>query len=143
MDTKIKNSGFHHIAVKVTDFEKSVEFYTKGLGLMPYAAWGEGSSRAVMLSLADGGCIELFAGGIAQGETSDGYGDAAGNWMHFAIRTSDAQGAFDSAIEAGAVCQKEPFEVTIPSEPALPVKIAFVTGPDGEVIEFFELRGEN
>lgn len=140
MNSKIKNAGFHHIAVKATNFDKSYEFYTKGLGLFPAASWGEGETRAVMMNLGDGGCIELFAGGVAGGETSNGYENIAGNWMHFAIKTDDSQGAFDAAILAGAICQKEPFEVTIPSNPPMPVKIAFVTGPDGEVIEFFELK---
>ena len=140
MSSKIKNAGFHHIAIKATDFDKSYEFYTKGLGLTPVATWGEGDTRAVMLNLGDGGCIELFAGGVEKGEISDGYENSAGNWMHFAIKTDDAQGAFDAAIIAGAVCQKEPFELAIPSATPVPVKIAFVTGPDGEVIEFFELK---
>ncbi|MEI6602451.1 MAG: VOC family protein [Clostridia bacterium] len=144
MNTKIKNAGFHHIAVKATNYDKSYEFYTNGLGLVPVASWGEGESRGVMMNLGDGGCIELFAGGVAVEkvgtEVTEGYENLAGNWMHFAIKTDDAQGAFDAAIQAGAVCQKEPFEVTIPSTPPMPVKIAFVTGPDGEVIEFFELK---
>jgi hypothetical protein len=38
----------------------------------------------------------------------------------------------------GAVNVEAPKNVTIPGNPPVNIRIAFVKGPDGEVIEFFE-----
>jgi len=122
--------GFHHLAMRVRDFDGSVAFYTKGLGLEQTMAWGEGDGRAVMLACGNGNHIELFAGGAPMPE---------GVVLHFAFTTEDCDGAFARAVAAGAVEHMAPKSLTIPSQPApLPVRIAFVKGPDGEVIEFFQ-----
>jgi len=134
MSTIIKNAGFHHVAIFATDFDKSLDFYTVGLGFKPILAWGTENNRAVMLDIGDGGCIELFAGV----KVSKIHDEMAGEWLHFAISTDDAEGAYNAAIEAGAKTQMPPTDLIIPSTPPLPVKIAFVKGPDGEVIEFFQ-----
>lgn len=56
-------NGFHHIGLKVTDIEKSEEFYKDAFGLFPYRAWGEGDGKVVMLKAPGGMILELFAGG--------------------------------------------------------------------------------
>ena len=130
----IKNAYFHHIALKVKDFDASLRFYTEGLGFKCDAAWGEGDGRAVLLDIGDGGYIELFAGG----KTAAVPEDTAGDFIHLAIGTDDPDGAFARAIEYGCKEKLAPFETGIPAEPAMPVRIAFVTGLDGEVLEFFK-----
>ena len=131
--TRTGIQGIHHIAIKARDFERSLAFYTQGLGLTQTAAWGEGDSRAVLLDLGGGSAIELFAG------AQDTH--IAGGWMHLALRVEDCDRVYAAAMAAGAVSQIEPKDVVIPSAPApMPVRIAFVTGPDGEVLEFFEVK---
>jgi len=46
-----KKGGFHHVAMRVKDFEKVVEFYTQGLGYSKGIYWGDGESRAQMIDL--------------------------------------------------------------------------------------------
>ncbi|MHB9130980.1 MAG: VOC family protein [Armatimonadota bacterium] len=122
------SQGFHHLAFKAQDFDASVKFYTEGLGLTVALTWGEGESRAVMLDTGNGNYLEIFAGGSPQPE---------GVLMHFALRTDDVDGAIQRAEAAGATVTIPPKDFTIPSEPPTPVRLAFCTGPDGEVIEFF------
>lgn len=125
-------SGFHHIAVKAHDFDASLKFYTEGIGLTPAISWGEGNDRAVMLSAGNGNFVELFAGGSQEQPAESAL-------LHFALRTNDCAAAFKRAVAAGAQVHMAPQDVAITSQPApVSVCIAFVKGPDGELIEFFQ-----
>ena len=136
MNDTIKGMGFHHAALNCKDFDKSIAFYLS-LGCKVKVAWGEGASRAAMLDLGDGGCIELFAGGIdAKTESKT----QSGEWFHLALSSDDPDAAYAAAIEAGAKEKTAPFDTVIGSQPPKPIRIAFVYGPDGEVIEFFHVR---
>ncbi len=123
--------GMHHVAFKASDFDRSLRFYTEGLGLTPVLAWGEGDGRAAILEIADGQHLELFAGG-----TPDAVSE--GVLMHFAFHSDDTDADLARAVAAGAEVTMPPTTVEIPSSPAATVHIAFCKGPDGEVIEFFQ-----
>ena len=127
----IKGLGFHHIALKANDFEKSKEFY-KALGLKEIVGWGEGDKSVLMFDLGDGGRLELFAGG------SDEY-QAEGKYMHFAMCCDAVDAAYEIALKAGATPFKEPKTVPLDSYPEkIAIRIAFVLGPSGEQLEFFK-----
>ncbi len=123
--------GFHHIALRVADFEATLRFYRDGLGFVHTYGWGEGDGRAAMLDTGDGNYLEVFAGGRGGAEPPEGA------LLHFALRTADVDGAYARALAAGARSQVEPKDVTLPGDPPVPVRLAFVRGLDGEVIEFF------
>lgn len=127
----IGGGGFHHIAMRVSDFDASVWFYTQVLGMTERVCWGEGSKRAIMLDTGDGNYIELFAGGSKEPRPE-------GMILHFALRTDNCDAALERARAAGMQVTMEPKNVEIPSIPPTPVRIAFCKGPDGEVIEFFQ-----
>lgn len=130
---KIKGMGFHHIGLKVADFEKSVDFYENGLGMKKFASWGEGDGRVQMLDLGDGGILELFAGGGDHLSNS-------GKWVHFAMKVDDVDAAYATALAAGAESLIPPKVVPLDAKPEkLTLNIAFVKGPDGEELEFFKL----
>jgi glyoxylase I family protein len=129
----IGGGGFHHIAMTVSDFDKSVRFYTEALGFVKDIEWGENDKRAIMLDTGDGNYIELFAGG-APGERPKGVIE------HFALRTANCAAAMKRATDAGAEITMNVTDINIPSNPETPVTIGFVKGPDGEIIEFFQER---
>lgn len=56
----IKGMGFHHMALYVSDFDKSLSFYQK-LGMKVYTAWGQGADRIALLDTGDGSMLEVFA----------------------------------------------------------------------------------
>ncbi len=123
--------GFHHVAMKVANFDAVVEFYKKGLGLTEKISWGEGNSRAALLDCGNGNYLEIFAGGNA-GPVPEGA------VLHLALRTGDPDAALAQAVAAGAVVTVAPKDVTIPSKPQpTPVRIAFCRGLAGETLEFF------
>ncbi len=125
-------NGFHHLAMRVTDFEAAVAFYETGLGFARKIWGGENDSRAGLLHAGNGNYIEIFAG-------ADDNAAPAGARIHFALRTDDCDAAIARAVAAGAEVTVPPKDVTIPSQPQpAPVRIAFCRGPNGETIEFFQ-----
>lgn len=131
MNEIIKGMGVHHIALKATDFDRSLAFY-KALGLKELNRWGEGDGRAVMLDLGDGNRIELFAGGEKSSDDDKRF-------FHLALRADDVDAAYNIALEAGALPRTEPKTVSPDGAvPPMTMRIAFVFGPDGEILEFFK-----
>lgn len=129
-------TGLHHVAMRVADFDGVVAFYTEALGLTEAVRWGEGDSRAVLLDAGDAHYVEIFAGGSAPAAP----GESAPPLLHVALASDDVDAAIERARAAGAEVTMEPKDVDIPSDPVLPVCIAFCRGPAGEVIEFFHVR---
>jgi catechol 2,3-dioxygenase-like lactoylglutathione lyase family enzyme len=129
-NARIAGGGFHHVAMRVADFDASWAFYVDALGFAPRATWGQGDGRAAMLDTGDGNYLEIFAGG------DDDHSEGA--VIHFALRTDDTDLAIEAARAAGAEVTIEPKDVSIPSSPPVDARIAFCKGPDGEVIEFFQ-----
>jgi glyoxylase I family protein len=138
-------NGFHHVAIKVKDFDATVRFYKDGLGLKERLAWGEGDGRAVMLDAGNDNCIEVFAGGPSvqcrpEGTRTGGKAaPAEGIIVHFALRAADCDAALNRAKAAGATVTMEPKTVEIAAKTGPhSVRIAFVRTPGGEVVEFFQ-----
>ena len=131
-NTLLGGGGFHHVAVKVHDFDAALRFYKEALGFSETVTWGEGDKRAAMLDTGNGSYLEVFAGGPAEPP-------AGGSLVHFALRTDDVDGAIERVRKAGMQVTVEPKDVTIPSTPfQVPVRLAFFKGPGGEVIELFK-----
>lgn len=130
---KIKGAGFHHIGIKVKNFDASIKFYTEGLGFTVIRTWGEGDGRAAMLDIGGGDIMEMFAGGSDELNREN-------VWQHFAMHVDDTDQAYECAIRAGAKTIRLPETVTLDSKPEkLTIRIAFVSGPDGEQLEFFKI----
>lgn len=129
--------GFHHVALHSSDFEKSYKFYTEGLGFSEYRRWKTDDGRTIVL--LDAGCgamIELFS----DGNKRTCFEEQAGLYVHLALRVKNSKAAFDRAVNFGAKAKMQPTKMDLPATPAIPATISFVYGPDGEEIEFFEVR---
>ena len=127
---RIQGCGFHHLALRVRDFDRSFAFYTQTLGFKLHTSWGEGDKHVALLDIGDGGCIELFAGGA---ETQP-----EGLFWHVAFKAADVDAAFAAARAAGAEEHIAPKDVLLgDGDVKIPARIAFVRGFDGELLEFF------
>ena len=123
--------GFHHIALKCKDFEKSIAFY-EALGLTEYARWGTPERRIALLRLPGGGMMELFSDG------GDMFPEE-GKYVHLALASTDVEGDYERALKAGATSHIAPKTVELQSCPVLlTLHLAFVKGPDGEQGEFVQ-----
>lgn len=124
--------GIHHAALKCADlkkFDETVRFYRDVLGLSVLRSWGNGEKAGIMFDTGDG-LIEIFASGSA--------GRSTGSVNHFALATDDPDACIAAVRQAGYTIAVEPKDLTIPSQPPFPVRIAFAIGPCGEEIEFFQ-----
>lgn len=126
--------GFHHVAMNVKNFDKSIQFYTDVLGLTKGRSWSAPPNRAIMLDTGNGSYLELFE----KTETDE----TKGTIVHFALRTDNCDAMLEKVRASGAEITVESKNVDIPSEPVFPVRIAFFKGPDGEIIELFQERNE-
>lgn len=134
-NSKIAGCGFHHVALQTSDFEKSLKFYTEGLGFCLRAKWNaESGRRLALIDIGDGSYFELFSDGEARKESEP----KAGSFFHLALRTTDAHAAFKRAVECGGVPHIEPKNATLGERGEITAALAFVKGPDGEQIEFFQ-----
>jgi glyoxylase I family protein len=130
----ISGCGFHHVAIRVADFDATVQFYTVALGFRMAVAWGEGDRRACMLNTGDGNYLEVFAGA----KHAPGESVPEGAIIHFALRTDDCDAALERARAAGAQVTMEPKDLAVFGDPPIPIRIAFFKGPGGEIVELFQ-----
>ena len=138
--------GFHHVAIRAVDFDETIRFYTEGLGFQVHYRFSvpERIDRAAFLDAGDGRFIEVFGdGSIVQSEGRRRFPNeepVEGAVLHFCLRVADVEASYAKALAAGAHSRVAPRTSRLGEDPPVEVRIAFVTGPNGEVIEF--LRSE-
>lgn len=124
--------GYHHIGLVVEDAEESLKFYTEGLGGEVSFSFPMGDSGKTIYLVEMGGnaVVEIIPRGTENSE-------ANARWAHIALATDDTRAAYDLAMKAGAKSQSEPRDMALGT---MDVCNAFVVGPAGEVIEFFQVK---
>ena len=128
----MKFNGYHHIGLVVKDADRSLEFYTEGLGgeITFSFPMGDTGKTIYLVDLGGNAVIEIIPRGNGEGEVN-------AHWAHIALAADDARAAYAHAIQAGATVRSEPREAMLGT---MAMCNAFVTGPDGEVIEFFQVK---
>lgn len=131
----LSGAGFHHIALRARDFDRSLAFYCEGLGFTLAHQWGEGPGRLALLDIGDGNYVELFAS--RPGQIPDPAGDAPEPWpyFHLALRTDNVDADIAHVRALGCPLTVEPKSVDVNGKT---IRVGFFLGPDGEVLEFFQ-----
>jgi glyoxylase I family protein len=136
--------GFHHVAIRAVDFDETIRFYTEGLGFSVHYRFSvpERIDRAAFLDAGDGRFVEVFGEGSAvqsEGRRRQPNEDRTeGAMLHFCLRVTDVEASYARALAAGADSRVAPRTSRIGADPLVEVRIAFVAGPNGEVIEFLQ-----
>ncbi len=128
-NTVLSSCGFHHVALRATDYERSLAFYRDGLGFPIAHSWGEGHSRIALLDLGDGNYLELFASAPETEVASNG------SFFHLALRSIDVDHDIERVRNLGCTITIEPKSVEVNGKT---IRVGFFLGPDGEVLEFFQ-----
>lgn len=144
MNPILGGGGFHHVCVKTRDWAETQRFYDETLGFTVKLAWRTAPERAAMLDAGDGNYLEVF-------EDLSYVGASAGAILHLALRTTRLDAVADRVRAAGFKITMEPKDATItPSNAgasvaggatvpaAVPIRIFFCEGPNGEIVEFFQ-----
>ncbi len=121
------------IALTVADYERSVKFYTEGLGLEPAAIWNNGEGHALILNMGSG-TLEVFD--EAQAEAIDGIeaGKRVSGQVRFALQVPDVQAAMERLLAHGATLVHPPV-VTPWGDTNVRLQ-----NPDGMQITLFEVN---
>ena len=123
-----KINGVHHIAVKptVAQYEKTVDFYTRLLGMKIVKSWGDPQRPCLMVSCGDNSCMEILS---SETEIAPG-----GPLAHIAFATDQVDEIVEAARSEGYEITDEPRDVELAGQP---IRIAFLYGPTHEHIELF------
>lgn len=134
MNAILGDGGFHHVAIKTRDWDRTIEFYRDVLGCTEKIAWRVPPERAAMLDTGDGNYMEIFEDLAYQPSPN-------GAVIHFALRTTRLDEVATLVRKAGAKITVEPKDVTLTTTNgagAVAIRVFFCEGPSGEVIEFFQ-----
>ena len=126
--------GFHHVAIKTREWDRTMKFYQELLGFRVKIAWNAAPKRAVMLDGGDGNYLEVFE------DLAFNPGPAT-TIVHLALRTTRLDAVTEGVRAAGAKITMEPKDVAIASTNgagSVPIRISFFEGPSGELIELFQ-----
>ena len=127
----MKIDGIHHVGLYVKDGEKSLAFYEKLGGKVVHSfPMGDSGKTIYLVDLGNNAVVEIIPRGNGEDETN-------AHWAHLALRTDDARGYYDLALKSGALPHIEPKDVNLGTMAAT---IAFVLGPDKEIVEFFQVN---
>ena len=143
----------HHVSLFVSDLEASTKFYVSGLGLTLREEFEDIIGRrapgdfpfkvaSVFLEAGHGRYVELHPAG--QGAMSPpGF-----PMNHLAFGVADVDAAYARALDAGATpfdipvpgqrWDGAPLDVTMSGGRPEPMRMAFLQGPSGELIELYQ-----
>ena len=128
----MKINGYHHAGLFAKDAQKSLDFYTQGLGgkiVFSFPIPSDTSKTIYLVDLGGNSVVEIIPRGNGEEENN-------AHWAHLAFCTDDAKAAYEKAMKAGAVSRNEPKESKLGT---MNIINSFVYGPDKEVIEFFQI----
>ena len=119
------------IALTSRDFERSVKFYSEGLGIEPAALWNNDGGQAMMLDLGRAS-LELFD--EKQAEVIDNLeaGKRVSGQIRLALQVPDLQTAIERLLAHGAILVHPPV-----STPWGDINVR-LQDPDGMQITLFQ-----
>jgi lactoylglutathione lyase len=126
---------FGHVAFKVADVERSVRWYEDAFGAKKiFHAKPDGERPELMfLEFAKGQCVEFFTNGknrVEQPAEPIGY-------LHFCLLVDDLSGALKHLAAMNVKADRRPFIGRAGQE------IAFISDPDGNIIELMQIPVES
>jgi lactoylglutathione lyase len=125
-------SKMHHIAVEVSDAEKSAEFYCNLLGFErgDKFEFPERGRTIIFVQLGET-CVELLQSADCEPHVAQ---PRMLGFKHLCLQTDDVDREVERLRAAGVKITTEPFDTQIAS------RIAFFEDPDGLALEFWQQK---
>ena len=95
------------VALTVRDFERSVNFYSEGLGIEPAAIWNNDGGQALMLNMGNA-TLEVFDERQAEVIDQLEAGERVSGQIRFALQVPDLNAAMQRLLARGATLVHEP-----------------------------------
>ena len=123
--------GYGHVAIKVTDLDRSLDFYRDRLGFpeMLRLKNDDGSTWLVYLRITDDHYLEIFPG--AENDRAPGWNANGVNHLCFTIEDLDAT---TGRIKAAGIALTSEIKQGLESN-----RQAWIEDPDGNRIELMEM----
>jgi glyoxylase I family protein len=131
-------TGIHHVALTVTDLDRSLAFYTGPMGFRP-GRWlrGPGTpTEIVFVEVPGGGRLELFRYAAGAQPAPPRTDNRTLGWNHLAFGVGDIDAEVARLKGLGIGFRSEPGPRDGPG-----IRVAFFADPDGNTLELFEERG--
>ncbi|MFT3789414.1 MAG: VOC family protein [Tepidisphaeraceae bacterium] len=129
-------TGFHHVALNARrSYDNACKFYGEILGLTRRVEFVAGGRRISLFDAGNASYVEVFD------ETGKAAESKPATLAHFALRTNDVDGMIAKCVAFGLKVTVEPKTVEFPTHMGpnpFKIRIAFVEGPEGESLEFFD-----
>lgn len=130
---------FDHHAISVNDLDGTSDWYQRALGMKfegKFVVRGTNLSVVTLLHKSGYRIELLHRPDSIQGPGSTGFYDAAGTrgYSHICLRTNNVSATFEELRRAGATVHQEPR----PSSQRVAATVAFVSDPEGNLIEIFD-----
>jgi lactoylglutathione lyase len=127
-------TGYGHVAIKVTDLDRSLDFYRDRLGFAEMLRLNneDGSTWLVYLRITDDHYLEIFPG--AENERAPGWNANGVNHMCFTIEDLDGTTA---RIEAAGIALTSEIKQGLDGN-----RQAWIEDPDGNRIELMEMAAD-
>lgn len=143
------NLKFNHVALRPTaeNFDRTMDFYTKVLGFKIAREWTSEldgvMTRCAMIDVKNGVTIEIFGNGQA--------GKNLGTIPHFAFETDDVEACLKKCRDnnyrecspEGMPVENSMIDLVFTRDPFFAMKIGFVIGACGEIVEFIQNLSKN
>jgi lactoylglutathione lyase len=127
---------FEHLALRTTDFDRTIEWYQQKLGFRIVKKWEVPLEGLLMAFMAPANDDEFWLE-IIQGPTEGSHQDPTlpiiSGYQHFSLTVESVDETIAALRARGVSILRQPFDF-----PTLGKRLAFVTDLHGNVIEFTE-----